>query len=88
MADDNRVITAEAVRSFPRRSPRRMPPRLLSLDPARLLQARVDGRARVCVRQNYYSVGPLAGRLPASTAVRCPACGGGGTARGGRGDRS
>ena len=23
-------------------------------DPARLLQARVDGRARVCVRQNYY----------------------------------
>jgi hypothetical protein len=25
-------------------------------DPARLLQARVDGRARVCVRQNYYSV--------------------------------
>src|SRR5262245_44565952 len=25
-------------------------------DPARLLIARVDGRARVCVRQNYYSV--------------------------------
>ena len=25
-------------------------------DPARLLQARVDARARVCVRQNYYSV--------------------------------
>src|SRR5690349_1587240 len=25
-------------------------------DPARLLQARVDSRARVCVRQNYYSV--------------------------------
>ena len=25
-------------------------------DPARLLQARVDDRARVCVRQNYYSV--------------------------------
>jgi hypothetical protein len=25
-------------------------------DPARLLQARVDNRARVCVRQNYYSV--------------------------------
>src|SRR5262249_12580183 len=25
-------------------------------DPARLLTARVDGRARVCVRQNYYSV--------------------------------
>jgi len=25
-------------------------------DPARLLQARVDHRARVCVRQNYYSV--------------------------------
>jgi len=25
-------------------------------DPARLLQARVDNRARVCVRRNYYSV--------------------------------
>jgi hypothetical protein len=25
-------------------------------DPARLLTARVDRRARVCVRQNYYSV--------------------------------
>src|SRR5215469_7377175 len=25
-------------------------------DPARLLAARVDSRARVCVRQNYYSV--------------------------------
>jgi len=25
-------------------------------DPARLLQARADSRARVCVRQNYYSV--------------------------------
>ena len=25
-------------------------------DPARLLQARADARARVCVRQNYYSV--------------------------------
>jgi hypothetical protein len=25
-------------------------------DPARLLQARVDNRARICVRQNYYSV--------------------------------
>jgi hypothetical protein len=25
-------------------------------DPARLLQARVDARARICMRQNYYSV--------------------------------
>ncbi len=25
-------------------------------DAARLLRGRVDGRARVCVRQNYYSV--------------------------------
>jgi hypothetical protein len=25
-------------------------------DPARLLQARVDNRAQICVRQNYYSV--------------------------------
>src|SRR5262249_44886269 len=37
------------------------PPAMLPLpdemfDPARLLQARVDNRARVCVRQNYYSV--------------------------------
>jgi hypothetical protein len=43
-------------------------------NPARLLQARVDGRARVCVRQNYYSaparysVRRLATRLSA-TAV-------------------
>jgi hypothetical protein len=27
-----------------------------TFDPARLLQARVDNRTRVCVRQNYYSV--------------------------------
>src|SRR5262245_29689736 len=33
-------------------------------DPARLLAARVDSRARVCVRQNYYSVpARYAGRL-------------------------
>jgi hypothetical protein len=42
-------------------------------DPARLLQARVDSRARICVRQNYYSVPAryagrrLAVRLSATT---------------------
>ena len=45
--------------------------------PARLLQARVDGRVRVCVRQNYYSVAArYAGRrLPvrlSATAVEVP----------------
>jgi hypothetical protein len=40
-------------------------------DPARLLQARVDGRARVCVRQNYYSVpARYAGRLPVRLSAR------------------
>jgi hypothetical protein len=33
-----------------------LPLRSEPFDPARLLQARVDHRARVCVRQNYYSV--------------------------------
>ena len=37
-------------------------------DPARLLTARVDSRARVCVRQNYYSV-------PARYAGRRLPCG-------------
>jgi hypothetical protein len=41
-------------------------------DPARLLQARVDNRARVCVRQNYYSVpARYAGRrLPVRLSAR------------------
>ena len=59
MADDGRVITGRPVTvaaAFADEQPAMLPlPAELS-GPARLLQARVDGRTRVCVRQNYYSV--------------------------------
>jgi hypothetical protein len=77
MADDGRVITGRPVTvaaAFADEQPAMMPLPAEPFDPARLLQARVDGRARVCVRQNYYSVparSPGAGcRLP---PWRCPA---------------
>src|SRR5262245_52883005 len=49
-----RPVTAAAgyAKSYPSTLP--LPPD--PSDPPRLRQARVDGRARVCVRQNYYSV--------------------------------
>jgi len=72
-----RMITGQAVTiaaAFPAEQPAMAPLPAEPFDPARLLQAQVDGRDRVCVRQNYFSVSPrLAGRrLPAqlsSTAV-------------------
>jgi hypothetical protein len=57
--DDGRVITGRPVTvaaAFAGEQPAmlRLPAQMF--DPARLLQARVDGRARICARQNYYSV--------------------------------
>ena len=57
--DDGRVITGRPVTvaaAFAAEQPAMLPLPDEMFDPARLLQARVDNRARVCVRQNYYSV--------------------------------
>ena len=59
IVDDGRVITGRPVTvatAFAAEQPALLPLPAEMFDPARLLQARVDGRARVCVRQNYYSV--------------------------------
>jgi transposase len=58
LVDDGRVITGRPVTvatAFAAEQPAMLPLPGEPFDPARLLQARVDGRARVCVRQNYYS---------------------------------
>jgi hypothetical protein len=80
MVDDGRVITGRPVTiaaTFAEEQPAMLALPDEPFDPARLLQARVDGRARVCVRQNYYSVpARYAGRrLPvrlSATAVEVP----------------
>jgi len=57
--DDGRVITGRPVTiaaAFAEEQLAMGPLPAEPFDPARLLQARVDRRARVCVRQNYYSV--------------------------------
>jgi transposase len=59
LTDDGRVITGRPVMiatAFAAEQLAMLPLPAEPFDPARLLQARVDGRARVCVRQNYYSV--------------------------------
>ena len=59
IVDDGRVITGRPVTvaaAFAAEQPAMMALPAEMFDPARLLQARVDNRARVCVRQNYYSV--------------------------------
>jgi transposase len=59
LVDDGRVITGRPVTiaaAFAEEQLAMGPLPAEPFDPARLLQARVDGRARVCVRQNYYSV--------------------------------
>jgi transposase len=59
IVDDGRVITGRPVTvaaAFAAEQPAMMPLPDEMFDPARLLTARVDNRARVCVRQNYYSV--------------------------------
>jgi hypothetical protein len=59
-----RPVTVAA--AFAAEKPGMMPLPDEMFDTARLLQAMVDNRARVCVRQNYYSV-------PARYAGRCVA---------------
>jgi hypothetical protein len=57
--DDGRVITGRPVTvaaAFAAEQPAMLALPDDMFDPARLLTARVDNRARVCVRQNYYSV--------------------------------
>jgi transposase len=59
MVDDGRVITGRPVTiaaAFAEEQLAMLPLPADPFDPARLLEARVDSRARVCVRQNYYSV--------------------------------
>ena len=59
IVDDGRVITGRPVTiaaAFAEEQLAMLPLAADPFDPARLLQARVDSRARVCVRQNYYSV--------------------------------
>jgi transposase len=59
LVDDGRVITGRPVTiaaAFAEEQLAMGPLPAEPFDPARLLQARVDTRARVCVRQNYYSV--------------------------------
>jgi hypothetical protein len=59
MIDDGRVITGRPVTIAAAFADEQLAMMALPgepFDPARLLQARVDSRARVCVRQNYYSV--------------------------------
>jgi hypothetical protein len=74
--DDGRVITGRPVTvaaAFAAEQPAMLALPAEPFDPARLLTARVDGRARICVRQNYYSVPAryagrrVAVRLSAST---------------------
>jgi transposase len=76
MVDDGRVITGRPVTiaaAFAEEQLAMLPLPADPFDPARLLEARVDARARVCVRQNYYSVPAryagrrLPVRLPASS---------------------
>jgi transposase len=57
--DDGRVITGRPVTvaaAFAAEQPAMLPLPAEAFDPARPLTARVDSRARICVRQNYYSV--------------------------------
>jgi transposase len=59
IVDDGRVITGRPVTvaaAFAAEQPAMLALPAEPFDPARLLQVRVDGRARICVRQNYYSV--------------------------------
>jgi transposase len=58
-ADESRVITGRPITvgaAFAAEAPQLMPLPAEGFDPARILQARVDARARICVRQCYYSV--------------------------------
>jgi hypothetical protein len=57
--DESRVITGRPITvgaAFAAEAPQLMPLPAEGFDPARILTARVDARARICVRQCYYSV--------------------------------
>jgi hypothetical protein len=59
LLDDTRVIPGRPMTiaaAFAAELPKLLPLPLEAFDPARLLEARVDNRARVSVRQCYYSV--------------------------------
>jgi transposase len=59
LIDDNRVITGRPIAigaAFTAEAPTLLPLAGEAFDPARLLEARVDGRARISVRQCHYSV--------------------------------
>jgi len=59
LADDTRVITGHhttIATAFEQEKPTLLPMPAEPFDPARLLTARVDSRARVSVRQSFYSV--------------------------------
>lgn len=64
--DDHRRIGSRATtvgQDFAAEAPHLLPLPAEPFDPARLLECRVDAKARVCVRQSYYSVpARLAGR--------------------------
>lgn len=75
LSDDTRIITGRPVTiatAFTAESPHLMALPAEPFDPARLLSARVDNRARVSVRQCYYSVpARYAGRrLPVRLSAR------------------
>jgi transposase len=59
LADDDRFITGRPTRvgkAFALEQPMLLPLPAERFDTARMLQARVDGKARISVRQNHYSV--------------------------------
>ena len=75
LADDARVITGRPVTieaAFTAEAPHLMPLPGEAFDPARQLEARVDNRARVSVRQCFYSVPAryVGRRLPVRLAAR------------------
>ena len=71
---DGRVITGGPVTvaaAFAAEQSAMLPLPAEMFDPARLLTARVDSRARICVRQNYYSVSrPVCRPAAGGAAVR------------------
>lgn len=75
LVDDSRVITGRPITvgaAFTAEHPALMGLPAEPFDPARLLQARVDNRARISVRQNFYSVPAryVGRRLPVRLTAR------------------
>ena len=75
MADDGRVITGRPVTvaaAFADEQPTMLPLPTEPFDPARLLQARVDGRARLRAAELLLGPGPLRRAAAAGPAVGRP----------------